>query len=532
MTYNPKDLKFDDDARERLISGVEKLAKTVKSTLGPKGNTVLIESPNHTKGMTVTKDGATVAKSVELLDPIENLSCMMLKDASINTAANAGDGSTSSIVIAEALVKAGFETFKTNSKLNKAQTIKHITAYTEQCLEYLSSVSKQVDDDMIFDIAHISANNDKDIGQLVSDAYKKAGREGLVHFEKSTSFDTYTEIINGAKINRGYVAREFINDFSTDTFFAEDCYVLVCEQEISNFIHQLKMPLIEELAKHNVVFIASFSNNAKSVVIANKLRQGFRWCIVEPPAMGYRRKELMSDLAASIGATYISDESGNDISLITMKDFAKVKRIIVSDDMTVITPDQSSVNLEAKKERENQIRQALAEAKKESEKKFLQERLSLFLESIAVIYVGGMDMEQKELYDRVEDAVYAVKSALEEGILPGGGKALVEAMKFLSEKVQPETDEQKAALYILSIALLSPMKQILANAELSGEEEAYITSAGFNQGVNAKSGEKCDLIKEGIIDPTKVVKTALVNASRVAATILTTNAVVTLAREN
>jgi chaperonin GroEL len=532
MSYNPKDLYFDAEARNKLLSGIRKLSKAVKSTMGPRGNTVLIESINHTKGMTVTKDGATVARAVELLDPVENLACKMMREASDITAREAGDGSSTSIVLTEALIKAAMATFSEHPELNRAEVLRKLNDVCEEYVEAIKSKSTPLTEELLESVATISANNDSFIGGLVAEAYSKVGKGGVVHYEKSNDFDTYIDVINGMKLSVGYQTPMFANNVETDTFNAANCYVLVCDQDINNFAHQFRMELLEELAKHRVLFVAPFSNAALAVIVGNAKKLGLQWCVVPPPMTGYRQKEAMQDLAVALGAKYISQEAGDDMSLITIKDFGLAKSVTVSDSQTIIIPSEEKVDKEQLQERITQLHGAFSRSKKAAEKKFIEERIGMLNGKIGVIYAGGNDMEQKELYDRIEDSVLAVKSAVSQGILPGAGRALdyisTEKYKLISgsHDLQPE---YLAAHKIMQHAVGIPIRQILLNAGLE-YDKIYSNIEEFEKGYNLKTGKAGNLINMGVVDPTKVTITALENAVRVATTIASTNAVLTMAR--
>jgi chaperonin GroEL len=536
MTH-PIDLFFEKEAQDKLISGIKKLSKAVKSTLGPRGNTVLIESISHPRGMTVTKDGATVAKAVELLDPVENLACRMMKDASKNTADIAKDGSSTAIILAEALVIHGIEEINRNPDVNRAEMLRKLNEVCEEYVEELKKMAIPLDDNLLKSVAIVSSNNDEEVGNLISDVYAKVGRGGIVHFENSPNFNTYTEVYDGMKIDRGYYEKEFSTDKENETFVAENCLVLVCNQDISNFVNQLNIELIAELSKHNVLFIAPFSKHAVQTLVANVNKMGWKWCAVQPPSIHWRQEEFMQDIALKTGATFFSEKAGDDLGLIAFKDFGKAKKVVVSRDKTIIIPNDDQEIKDKAAERIKQLEKLLSSSSKTAEMKHITERIGLLGSGVGIIYVGGNDMEQKEMYYRVEDAVGAVKSAIEEGILPGAGKALAYiAMIFGSRYIEclDNEDKEKALAYIIMRnAANVPIRQILANAGLDYddiyEKSSKINTA--NDGYNVKTGEYGDLIQMGVVDPLKVTRVALQNAVSVAITILSTNAVLTIARE-
>ena len=528
--YSPKDLQFGASGRQKLISGVMKMSRAVKSTLGPSGNTVLIESPEHTHGITVTKDGVTVAKSVDLIDPVENLAVRMMKEAADKTATAAGDGTTTAIVLTEALVLGGLEKIKDNH--NRTEVLRHLVDMSGKVVEKLKAKSKKVTTKMLSDVATISANNDKSIGQIIAEVYKDVGKTGIVTVEKSQTHDTYAETTMGLKFDRGYLSPLFINDQKKDECVFEDVMVLVADMEIANIlqIENVLKPIITEGKK--LLIISPCNVNVVNTLAANVMKGNLKVCAVPPPNFGYKQHEVMHDIAVSVGATYFSEKTGDDLSHINYADLGHAAKIIVSKDKTVILKSDVRAKKEAIDERVAQLWSAHAQATRKNDKDFLLERIASLTGGIGVIFVGGnTDLEQKELYDRVDDAVCAVRSALEEGILPGAGKALAEIdVSEIAPIVSAATaDEENVAWSILQDALQAPLTQILENAGLcvtniyNGQEEA-----GF--GYNLKTGEKGDLIKMGVIDPLKVTRSALQNAISVAVTILSTNAIITMAR--
>lgn len=528
--YSPKDLHFGLDARKRLVDGVAKMARAVKSTLGPGGNTVLIESADLTHGITVTKDGVTVAKSVDLIDPVENLAVRMMKEAADKTATSAGDGTTTAIVLTEALVLAGME--KIGDGLNRTEVLRYLVELTGKVVEKLKGRSKRVTKGMLSDVATISANNDKSIGNIISEVYKDVGKSGIVTVEKSQTSETYAETTMGLKIDRGYLSSLFANNHKRDECVMEDVMVLVADIEIANIL-QLEMvlkPIITEGKK--LLIISPCGVNVVNTLAANVVKGTLKVCAVPPPNFGYKQHELMQDIALSVGATYFSEKTGDDLSHITYGDLGHASKVIVSKDTTVIVKSVLRSKQELIDERVKQLWAAHAEATRKGDKDFLLERIASLTGGIGVIYVGGnTDLEQKELYDRVDDAVCAVRSALEEGILPGAGRALAEV--DLSEIVglSDHTNEQLAAIEILRSALDAPMAQIVENAGYNVDSvygEGKVTVPGY--GLNLKTGQFGDLIEMGVIDPLKVTRSALQNAVSVATTILSTNAIVTMAR--
>ena len=526
--YSPKDLKFGESGRTSLINGISKIANAVKSTLGPRGHTVLIESPNHTQGITVTKDGVTVAKAVDLLHPVENLAVRMMKEAADKTATSAGDGTTTAIVLTEAIVKAGSDMMKDNH--NRTEILKHINKEVPSIITKLKSLSKPITKRRLKDVAIISANGDKTIGTTIAKTYDKVGKTGIVTVERSQTSSTYNEITNGIKVERGYNSSLFINDQKKAECILDDTYILVSDASVDNIlnIENILKPIIQDRKK--LLLICPCSENVVNTLAANVVKNGLKICNINPPQFGYKQHELMQDIAISVGATYFSEKTGDDLSLITFNDLGHASKVIVSRDSTVIIKDDAE-NGNVIEERVAQLWEQHKLAVKKGDKDFILSRIASLTGGIGVIYVGGQtDIEQKELYDRVDDAVCAVRSALLEGILPGGGTALYNVAKNYDALEDKETNLSKKIAYaILGKALKAPIHQILLNAGLD-YKEIYNDIANPIHGYDVKNEVYGDLLEMGVIDPMKVTKHALQNAVSVATTILSTNAIITMAR--
>jgi chaperonin GroEL len=523
--YSPKDLRFGEEGRLKLIKGINAIASAVKSTLGPNGNTVVIESPNHTHGITVTKDGVTVAKAVDLLDPVENIAVKMMKEAADRTATAAGDGTTTAIVLTEALVEMGISEMKPTH--NRTEVLRSMLELSTSVVESLRLRSKKLSGSMLTDVATISANNDRELGKIIAEVYKEVGKNGIVTVERSQTSETYAETTMGLKIDRGYLSPLFINDQKKDECVFEDTMVLVADIEIGNIlnIEQILKPIIQEGKK--LLIVAPCHNNVVNTLAANVMKGNLKICAIPPPNFGYKQHELMQDLAVSVGATYFSERTGDDLSHVEYTDLGHAAKIIVSKDKTIILKSNLRVDEEKIKERVNQLWEAHAAAKRKNDKDFLLERIASLTGGIGVIFVGGnTDLEQKELYDRVDDAVCAVRSALEEGIVPGAGKALFESTVDIQEDW---SEEKKVAARVLNGAMVSPLNQILENAGIKFGD-VYPLTCNAGDGYNLKTGKFGDLIKMGVIDPLKVTRSALQNAVSVATTILSTNAIITMAR--
>jgi chaperonin GroEL len=530
LGYSPKDLKFGTEGRTKLISGIVKMSKAVKSTLGPSGNTVLIESGNHTHGITVTKDGVTVAKSIDLIDPVENLAVRMMKEAADKTASSAGDGTTTAIVLTEGLVLGGLE-FITED-MNRTEVLRHMVDISGKVVEKLRKKAKKVSTSMLLDVAAISANNDREIGKIISEVYKEVGKSGVVTVERSQTSETYSETTKGLKIDRGYLSHLFVNDVKRDECVFDDVMVLVADMEIANIlqIENVLKPIISEGKK--LLIISPCNVNVVNTLAANSMKGNLKVVAVAPPNFGYKQHELMQDIAVSVGATYFSEKTGDDLSHINYGDLGHAAKVIVGKDKTIIIRSNAKVDQGSIDARVAQLWESHAQSTRKADKDFMLERIASLTGGIGVIFVGGQtDIEQKELYDRVDDAVCAVRSALEEGILPGAGKALVdETAALLSEMVDINiSDEHEAALKIMVNAMMAPFQQILSNAGLV-PSDIYKDAVEVGHGYNLKSGQMGDLVAMGVIDPLKVTRSALQNAVSVATTILSTNAIITMAR--
>lgn len=523
---NPKILSFDEQGREKLLNGITKISKAVKSTLGPLGQTVLIESQNHTHGITITKDGVTVAKSIDLEDSVENLAVRMMKEAAERTANSAGDGTTTAIVLTEAIVREGLQLFKRDEKVNKTQIVRDINKITEKLLKDLNKKSKKVTGKTLKDVATVSANNDAELGDMIASAYKELGNDGILTVENSKTEETYYEITKGIKVDRGYTSKLFINNHRNDECILDDVHILVTDMEITNIlqIETVLKPIINQNKK--LLIIGNCVQNVINTLAANVVQNNLKLCNIIPPSFGYKTNELLSDIALATGAKYFSESQGDNLGLLTMQDLGQANKVIVGKDSTVIMKDkQDNTEISSRIE---ELKEQKANSKLKKDKDFVNERIALLSGGVGVIYVGAnSDIEQKEKFDRIEDAVCAVRSAVEEGILPGGGISLLRCAEQL---------EESDAGDILYGALCAPIEQILENAGENvkeiRDEVCKCNKVPDNYGYDVKNKKFGDMYKMGIIDPTKVTKNALKNAVSVATTILTTNAIVTMKRKN
>jgi chaperonin GroEL len=510
-----KEIHFGDEGQKKLKKGIKKIAGAVKSTLGARGRTVLIESENHVGGMTVTKDGVTVAKSINLYDPTENLAVMMMRQAAERTATVAGDGTTTSIVLAEAIIDASDKYLSEND--NVTEVIREINLISGQIVQKLDRRSKKLSGKKLVDVATISANNDKEVGKMIADAFSEVD---MVTVENSQTTSTYVEIIKGMKIDRGYASRVFINDFKKQECVLDNPYILISDHEINNIMN-LERVLVPIVAQgKSLLIIGELGQNALNTLNANVAGGKIKACAIMPPSFGYRKKDLLEDLAVALGGVYFSEDTGDDLSLIDLESLGRATKVIVSSNMTVFMHSES---------REEAIIGRVAELKdirdtstNADDKNFLNERIANLSGGVGVIYVGALsDIEQKEKKDRIDDAVCAVQAALEDGILPGGGVALLDA----SYDLIPDG----VANDIMIHALQAPFRQIVENAGKDSDEILLNRQDGM--GYDVKGEQYGDMMKLGIIDPTKVTKNALLNAVSVATTIMSTNAIITNVRD-
>ena len=445
-----------------------------------------------------------------------------MREAASRTAANAGDGTTTAIVLTEAIVKNGLSELKDGD--NKTQVLRDMVSITEDVVKNLKKRARKVTDKKLQDVATISANNDGQVGKIIADTYTSVGKNGIVTVEKAQGAETSFETTNGLKVDRGYSSPLFINNQKKDECIMEDVHILVSDAEINNIlvIESILKPIINEGKK--LLIVAPCSQQVINTLAANVMKNSLKLCAIIPPSFGYKQHELMQDIALSVGATYFSEKTGDDMSIMSFEDLGRAKKIIVGKDSSIIIKDDSHVDEKLIDERVAQLWDAHSIAVKKVDKEFILSRVASLTGGVGVIYVGGnTDLEQKELFDRVDDAVCAVRSALEEGILPGAGLALYQEGLLLSNS---KSGSKKIAKAILGGALQEPLRQIQENAGIQNQR-VYNEK---NIGLDVKTGKEGDLVEMGIIDPMKVTKQALQNAVSVAVTILSTNAIVTMAR--
>ncbi|MGX7590466.1 chaperonin GroEL [Candidatus Karelsulcia muelleri] len=520
-----KEINFDSVARNKLKKGVDTLANAVKVTLGPKGRNVILQKSFGNPQ--ITKDGVTVAKEIELEDAIENLGAQMLKEVASKTNEIAGDGTTTATVLAQAMVREGLKNVAAGA--NPIDLKRGIEKAVEQVVLNLKNQSKEVgaNKNKIQQIASISANNDEAIGKLISLAFEKVGKEGVLTVEEAKGIDTNVEIVKGMQFDRGFQSPYFVTNMEKMITELENPYILLADKKISTMKEVI--PVLEKISKTNnslVLITDEVEGEALTTLVINKLRGTLKVVAVKAPGFGERKKAILEDIAILTGGTVFSDETGNQLEKIRIQHLGKADKITVDKDNTTIVNGQGNKN--NIKMRINQMKSQIEASTSDYDKDKLKERLAKLAGGVAVLYVGApTEVEMKEKKDRVEDALNATRAAVEEGIVAGGGVALVRAIKSLS-KVKGENIDQNTGIKIVERSLQEPLRQIVAN---SGEEGsvivAKVTEEKNDYGYDAKLGKFGFLIKKGIIDPTKVTRVALENAASVSGMLLTTECVIT-----
>jgi chaperonin GroEL len=517
-----KEIVYTEQARNLILAGVNALADAVKVTLGPKGRNVVIEKSFGAP--TVTKDGVTVAKEIELENRFENMGAQMVREVASKTSDVAGDGTTTATVLAQAIYREGSKLVAAGH--NPMEIKRGIDKAVEAIVEVLGKSSKQTKDPKeIAQVGTISANGDQTIGKLLAEAMEKVGKEGVITVEEAKSADTTLEVVEGMQFDRGYLSPYFVTDAERMEVAIEDAYLLISEKKISNMKDLL--PVLEAIARQQkplLIIAEDIEGEALATLVVNKLRGTLQCAAVKAPGFGDRRKEMLKDIAILTGGQVIAEELGLKLENVTVSDLGRAKRVTIDKDNTTI------VGGEGKKEkikgRIAEIRTQIDNTTSDYDREKLQERLAKLVGGVAVVKVGAAtETEMKEKKARVEDALHATRAAVEEGIVAGGGVALIRAQKALDKLEVPE--EQKVGVSIVRRAIEEPARQIVQNA---GEEGSIVINkireGKGNYGYNAQTGEYGDLLEQGVIDPAKVVRTALQNAASVAALMLTTEALV------
>ena len=523
-----KKLVFSKDARNKLADGVDKLAEAVTATLGPAGRNVIIE---QAQGNPIsTKDGVTVAKAIELKDRVENIGAQIVKQAAIKTADQAGDGTTTSTLLAQAILSEGIDRMKSGQ--NAVDLKRGIDAAVKDVVAFIKENSKDItDEEQLKQVATISANNDTEVGVLISTAMDKVGRDGVVTIEESRTGETYLETVEGMQFSRGYKSPYFVTDNSSMQAVLQNPLVLITDKKL-NQVKEL-LPILEACSSQNknlLIIADDIGGEALSTLVVNKMRGNLGVVAVNAPEFGDRKKAVLEDIAVLTGATVISTERGMRLDKFQPEWFGEAKKVTVSKDSTTIIDAKGSE--EAITARVEEIKTQIDDSKSPYETETLQDRLARFIGGVAIVYVGGhTEVEMKEKKDRVDDALHATKAALEEGILPGGGIALLNASIMLTEMIGEVPEEYQPGYDIVISSIERPFYKILINGgyknERIGDIEQEIKESGYLwSGYNPRTEEFVDMFNSGIIDPTKVTRLALENAASVAGTMLITEAVI------
>lgn len=526
-----KDIKFDIEARDGLKRGVDALANAVKVTLGPKGRNVTISKSFG--GPTVTKDGVTVAKEVELKDPLENMGAQMVKEVASKTNDLAGDGTTTATVLAQAIVKEGLKNVAAGA--NPMDLKRGIDKAVEAIVADLGKQAKEVGSstEKIKQVASISANNDEVIGELIATAFGKVGKEGVITVEEAKGTDTYVDVVEGMQFDRGYLSPYFVTNPEKMNVELENPYILLYDKKVSSLKELL--PVLEPVAQSGkplLIIAEDVDGEALSTLVVNKLRGALKIAAVKAPGFGDRRKAMLEDIAILTGGTVIAEESGYTLENATIEMLGTAEKVSIDKDNTTIV--NGAGNGDLIKNRVNQIKAQMETTTSDYDREKLQERLAKLAGGVAVLYVGAAsEVEMKEKKDRVDDALHATRAAVEEGIVAGGGVALLRAKNVLASLKADNADEA-TGIQIVSRAVESPLRTIVENAGLEGSVVVAKVAEGKGDfGYNAKTDEYVDMLKAGIIDPKKVTRVALENAASVAGMILTTEcALVEIKEEN
>ena len=518
-----KQLLFDEDARKALLRGVEKLSRAVKVTLGPKGRNVVLDKKFGSP--TITKDGVTVAKEIELEDPYENMGAQMVREVASKTSDIAGDGTTTATVLAESIYREGLRNVTAGA--NPMALQRGISKAVVAVVEHLNKISKKVKDrSEIMQVATISANGDKTIGNIIADAMDKVGKDGTITVEEAKSIETTLDVVEGMQFDKGYLSPYFVTNAETMECLLEDAYILINEKKISSLKDML--PLLEKTAKLGkplLIIAEEVEGEALATLVVNKLRGTIHVAAVKAPGFGDRRKAMMEDIAILTGGKFLSEDLGIKLEKVELDDLGRAKRIIIDkENTTIVEGNGKQADVQG---RINQIRRAIEETTSDYDREKLQERLAKLAGGVAVVYVGAAtETEMKEKKARVEDALHATRAAVEEGLVPGGGTALIRAIPALDE-LRLRGDEAIGA-EIVKRALEEPLRQLADNAGWEGSLVVQELKARKGwEGFDVDKLEYVDMGKAGIIDPTKVTRSALQHASSIAGLLLTTECCVT-----
>ena len=518
-----KEVRFSDDARTRMVRGVNLLANAVKATLGPKGRNAVLEKSFGAP--TITKDGVSVAKEIELKDKFENMGAQMVKEVASSTSDEAGDGTTTATLLAQAIIREGMKAVA--SGINPMDVKRGVDLAVTAAVEELKKLSKPCKDSKaIAQVGTISANSDEAIGKKIADAMEKVGKEGVITVEEGSGLENELEVVEGMQFDRGYLSPYFINSAQNQTSELESPYVLLYDKKISNIREML--PLLENIAKAGkplLVVAEDVEGEALATLVVNTIRGIVKVCAVKAPGFGDRRKEMLKDIAILTGGTVIAEEVGLSLEKATLNDLGKAKKIVADKENTTII-DGAGKPAEIKG-RIEQIRRQIEDATSDYDKEKLQERVAKLSGGVAVIKVGAAtEIEMKEKKARLEDALHATRAAVEEGVVPGGGVAFIRVQKAL-DKLAGANEDQNVGIRILTRSIEEPLRQIVQNAGEDGSVVlAKVRESKGSYGYNAATGEYGDMIDMGILDPTKVTRLALQNAASVAGLLLTTEVMV------
>lgn len=520
-----KDIKYREEARQKILTGVRKLASAVKVTLGPKGRNVIIDKSYGAPH--ITKDGVTVAKEIELEDKHENMGAQMVKEVASKTSEIAGDGTTTATILAEAIYTEGLKNVTAGA--NPMSLKRGIEKGVNTVVEELKKASKPIKSTKeIAQVATISANGDEEIGTIIAEAMEKVGKDGSITVEEAKGFETKLEVVKGMNFDRGYVSAYFVtNPEKLETEF-EDAYVLIYEKKLSNMKEFLPiLQTVAETGKPFLIIAEDIEGEALATLVVNRLRAGLKVCAVKAPGFGDRRKALLEDIAILTGGQLISEELGIKLESVTLEMLGRVKKVIVKKEDTTIVEGAGKKDELAK--RLALIKTQIQETSSDYDKEKLQERLAKLSGGVAVIQVGAAtEIEMKEKKDRVDDAQHATKAAIEEGILPGGGSAFLRTLPALNKLIDSLSGDEKVGAGIIARAIQSPIKEISFNA---GQEGAIIIQKILEMeepfGYDARNDEYCNMLERGIVDPMKVVRSALEFAASIAGLLLTTEAIIT-----
>ena len=524
-----KQIQFEEKARQKILKGVITLADAVKVTLGPKGRNVIIDKSFGAPH--ITKDGVTVAKEIDLEDKSENLGAQMVKEVASKTADKAGDGTTTATVLAEAIYKEGLRNVVAGA--NPMDLKRGMDLAVKEAVKELDKLAKKIEShEEVAQVATISANNDEEIGKLIAEAMEKVGKDGTITVEDAKGFETTLDVVKGMNFDRGYLSAYFMTNTETQECILEDAYVLIYDKKVSGIKDLIPiLQAVAETGKGIVIIAEDVEGDALATLVVNRLRAGLKVCAVKAPGFGDRRKAMLEDLAILTGAQVISEEIGLKLESTTLEQLGRAKKLVISkEDTTLVEGAGDKTRIQ---ERADLIKRQIADSTSDYDREKLQERLAKLVGGVGVIRVGGFtEVEMKERKDRVEDAQHATQAAVAEGILSGGGVGLIRCIPALQELANSAENDMRTGIQIVIRALTAPLRQIAKNA---GQEDSLILQKvqgmSTNEGYDALRDEFVDMFKSGIVDPKKVVRSALENAVSIAGMLLTTEALITEAPE-